>query len=160
MLKQRKRIWGMLLALATFAAGVQNAFGHSQFSSAGYIGKDDVQSSGGNASSSASYQLVGVTSQSGVEALSSGSYSLRAGFLHPGMFTTALTPTPAAPISRQQTLRSLFIVYDIKGRAVCTLMESTTAGAIHQFKKRTGYAHGMYICTAPHQPLKKLLLTR
>jgi len=52
--------WAILpLVLAAIGLGKSGPAGaHSGFSSAGYLGVDDVQSSGGNTSASASYGLL------------------------------------------------------------------------------------------------------
>lgn len=75
------------------------ASAHNNFSSASYIGEDDVIDSGGGRTSSTNYNINASVGQTGQGIITSTSFIINAGFLHPIPPTPTPTVTPTITIT-------------------------------------------------------------
>lgn len=104
------------------------AAAHGNYSSANYIGVDDVNDSGGGNAASANYGQISAVGQGGQGTVSSANYFVHAGFLHPAPSspTPTATPTITPTLTVTATLTST-PTFTHTSTATCTSTVSPTA---------------------------------
>ncbi|MBN1595999.1 hypothetical protein JW933_08755 [candidate division FCPU426 bacterium] len=101
----KKKMWHLSVCLLLMGSGLCAipAFAHSNFTSANYIGVDDVQDSGGNTAVSAHYGVLPAICQTGIDIITSTNYINYAGFLHAAFLNPTVTATPTPTPSASAT---------------------------------------------------------